>query len=51
MRAKSIKAKPKRPKNAMGAAVIVAKIITGEIEEEPTTRFIVEVVPEPPPKK
>ena len=42
------KPKQKRPTDAVGAAVAVGKAITGEVEEEPETRIIVEVVPEPP---
>ncbi len=41
------KPKKKRPADAVGAAVAVGKAITGEVEEEPATRIIVEVTPEP----
>ena len=42
--------KQKRPNDAVGAAVHVGKVVTREIEEEPTTRLIVTITP-PVPKE
>ena len=51
MATKKLNAKPNRPRDAVGADVHGSKVITEEIEEEPTTRLIVDVVPDPPEKK